>query len=282
MEQLTSKKLIEVAENIDRGVNGLRTGHKKIDEMTLGLQSSELIIIAGRPSFGKTSLICDWLLETSKHVPSVLFSIEMGGRPVIERLLCNVAKVSLHDVKKGTSVYKQQVLEAAKELAKRNIYWDDSAMLSPGRLKALLGDVKPGIIFVDYLQLMRLADGQGNRVEEVDMICQGLKAIAKQYQIPVVAASQLRRAPPDARADREPRLEDLRSSGGIEQVADVVLMLHRPAASQQKDNNLEYDDKTGEAEIIIAKQRNGPCGKIPMVYIQEHMSWKDVPEEGLV
>lgn len=255
-----------------RSVTGEPTGYYELDEITCGLQPSELIIIAARPSMGKTALglnIAEHLaLATNPPRPVLFFSLEMSAEQVAQRILCSRARVDAQRLRRGQHSQEemQRLLQAADEMHGRPLLVDDTSSLSilEMRARARMAFRKHAIraIFVDYLQLAR-APGAESRQQEVAEISRGLKALAKELEVPVVAMAQLNRKPED-RTSNKPRMSDLRESGAIEQDADLIALLHRDAYFKTGEDPEAADD--ANAELIIAKQRNGPVGTIELLF----------------
>ncbi len=268
--------LSEIAKNITTNSMGFSTSLPSLDNQIRGLQPGELTIIAGRSSMGKSSLVIGIALEISNHENVIMFSLEMNHKIVAERSLVNLADADYHNIKLGYATPDDHVRldKATGQLSSRKLFIDDSSFLTPMLLKKKLKScsVRFGCVIIDYLQLMRPSNPTGNLVQELDDICQSLKGIAKELNVPVIVASQLSRAP-DQRENHEPRLSDLRSSGGIEQTADTVLLLHRPSYYAMKDLNVDSSQDNGEAHIIIAKARNGPTGRVKCVWLSESMKF---------
>jgi len=253
-------------------VTGLATGYYELDEKTCGLQNGEMIVIAGRPSMGKTSLA----LNIAEHVGMVenvsiaIFSLETSRQQLAERFLCSASAIDAQQVRKGmlsTEDY-QKLVESCGALSEAPIYIDDTAGLTPLELRAKARRLKSlydiRAIFVDYLQLMHLGSGRvESRQQEIAVISRYIKALARELDIPVVILSQLNRSP-EGREGHRPRMSDLRESGSIEQDADVVMLLHREDY-YHRDTAEDYvpDNK---AELIIAKQRNGPTGSVELIF----------------
>lgn len=273
------KVMADLAENN----MGLRSGLSKLDKSLQGFKPSELIILAGRPSQGKTSLMTDMALNISKDKSALIFSCETCAKILIERMLANLAKVSYLRLKSNmVKENEQQRIEAAKnELIKRQIFIDESSLLTPleieRRLTELTKEYKIDCVFIDYLQLMALHKASSNRNQELSVICRHLKAIAKKFNLPVVVLSQLNRAL-EYRESKRPQLSDLRDSGSIEQDADIVLLLYRPGYYKKINNPNAIDD--GYAELIIAKQRNGPVGVVSCMWDGIVMSFSEGIELG--
>jgi len=252
-------------------VTGLATGYYQLDEWTCGLQDGEMIIIAGRPSMGKTSLA----LNIAEHIalvekaPVAIFSLEMGRQQLAERFLCTFSRIDSQKVRKGLlsdEDYKM-LADACAELSEAPLYIDDTSTLTPLELRAKARRLKSmhniRCCFVDYLQLMHIASKKvESRQQEITEISRYVKALARELNIPVVVLSQLNRSP-EGREDHKPRMSDLRESGSIEQDADVVILLHREDYYHRSDKDYEPDSS---AELIIAKQRNGPTATVELTF----------------
>ncbi len=255
----------------DSQVTGLSTGYYSLDEKTCGLQNGEMVIIAGRPSMGKTSLA----LNIAEHigviekVPVAIFSLETGRQQIAERFLCSKSEIDAQRVRKGMldTEHYEALVRACGELSEAPIYVDDTSSLTPLALRAKARRLKSQrdirCIMLDYLQLMHLGTGRvESRQQEITTISRYLKALARELNIPVVVLSQLNRAP-EGREGHRPRMSDLRESGSIEQDADVVMLLHREDYYHRGERDYENDNR---AELIIAKQRNGPTGNVELVF----------------
>jgi replicative DNA helicase len=256
-------------------ITGLATGFDELDRMTSGFQASDFIIIAGRPSMGKTAFALNIAkyagVEDHKRV--LVLSLEMSKEQLVQRLLCSEAKVDSHKVRTGYLDPRDwtRLTNAAGRLAEAPIYIDDSPALSvlEARAKARRMKAEHGLdlIVIDYLQLMRGRQSE-NRQQEISEISRSLKALAKELNVPVVALSQLSRAV-ETRERKEPQLSDLRESGALEQDADVILFLYRP-----ERYGLQSEDGDRVADVIIGKQRNGPTGKVQVTFIPEYASFE--------
>jgi replicative DNA helicase len=264
----------------DSVVTGVPSGLLDLDELTSGFQKGELVIIAGRPSMGKTALALSMIRNAALEADMGIgmFSLEMGNQSLAMRLLCAEARVNMHFVRTGklpSKLWKNLGL-AAGELEEAPIYLDDTPAITVRELRAkarrLVSKNKIDMIVVDYLQLMQGPRGVENRQQEISVISRSLKALAKEINVPIVALSQLSRAV-EQRQDRRPQLSDLRESGAIEQDADVVIFLYRPWVYSGEDE----DD--GKAEIIISKQRNGPTGKIDATFIKQYARFENLSKE---
>lgn len=249
---------------------GLKSGLVDLDALTLGFQPSDLIVIGGRPSDGKTSLGLNIIEHVAlvERTPVLLFSLEMARFAIIDRLLCAKARISSHDIKSGRVVDWEAINDASKAFSEvAEIHVDDSAILTIGEIRSrtqrVIRQHQVGLIVIDYLQLATSPGAQDKRIETGE-ISGGLKALAKDVKLPVIALSQLKRL--DKGKDRRPELQDLRESGAIEADADVVIFVWRKADS--------HGIKGNEGEIILAKQRNGPTGVIESVFIKEYTRWE--------
>jgi len=260
-------------------VIGVPSGLLDLDDITSGFQDGDLIIIAGRPGMGKTALALSMIRNAALEadVGVGMFSLEMANHQLAMRLLCAEARVDSHFVRTGklpAKLWKNLGLSAG-DLEKAPIYLDDSPALTVLELRAKARRLKAehniGMIVVDYLQLMQGPRGVESRQQEISVISRSLKALAKELSIPVVALSQLSRAV-EQRADRKPQLSDLRESGAIEQDADVVIFLYRPWVYSQEDED------EGKAEIIVAKQRNGPTGHISASFISKYARFENLSQ----
>ncbi len=275
VQEIVKESFGSVDALLQRGqrITGLATHYTDLDEMTSGFQRSDLIIIAARPSMGKTAFAMNIAENASIEDQKVvgMFSLEMSREALLLRLLCSKAKVDSHKMRTG-SLWRDdmtKVVNAMEQLAHAPIFIDDTPGISLSEMRAKSRRLqqsqgKLDLIIVDYLQLM---SGGGrryeNRTQEVSAISRGLKGLAKELQVPVVALSQLSRAPESRGGDHRPQLADLRESGSIEQDADVVAFIFREEVYKPDDAELE-----GVAEIIIAKQRNGPTGRVKMAFIK--------------
>lgn len=277
------KDSIEAIDNLyqrKEHVTGVATGFHDFDIMTAGLQSSDFIVVAGRPSMGKSALV----LCMAEHIaviekkPTAFFSIEMSKEQLVQRLLCSHARVDYHKVRTGFLSQSDwpRLVNAAGKLSESPIYIDDTPSISVLELRAKSRRMKAKydiqLIIVDYLQLMEGPRGIENRQQEISEISRALKALARELTIPVIAVSQLSRAV-EQRSDKRPQLSDLRESGAIEQDADLVLLLLREEYYNPTDEN------KGIADIMIAKQRNGPVGAIKLAFIHEFTRFENLAKK---
>jgi replicative DNA helicase len=282
--QLLSMKdqVMEAIEAIEKlyerkgGITGISSGFIEFDRMTSGLHPSEMIVIAARPSMGKTALAMNIAehVAINEKLPVGVFSLEMSSQQLVQRLLCSRARVNLQKVRDGFLGERDfpSLTAAASQLAEAKIFIDDSASLTILELRAKARRLKAQqdvrLIIVDYLQLLRSTSrrAQDNRQLEISEISAGLKGLAKELKIPIIVVAQLNRQP-EQRTGGKPRLSDLRESGSIEQDADLVGLLVRPEIYEEDEE--ARAEKSGEAELIIAKKRNGPVGEIPLTFLKE-------------
>ncbi len=255
------------------GVSGLPSPFDELDSYTSGFQNAELVIIAGRPSMGKTSFALNVAqhLAIKEKIPVGVFSLEMSAEQLVMRLLCSEARVDSHRLRGGyikSSEFADLAIVAGY-LAEAPLYIDDSAGVTMMELRAkarrLKAEVNVGCIVIDYLQLITVREVMESRQQQIAMISRNLKSLAKELDIPVICLSQLSRAVESRGGDRRPMLSDLRESGAIEQDADTVLMLYRPEFYEGEDS-----EHAGIAEVIIAKQRNGPTGTVTLTFLKEY------------
>ncbi len=270
------KHSIETVENLyqrKEHVTGIASGFTDLDTLTAGFHPSDLVIIAGRPSMGKTSLalnIAEYL-STVENVPTAIYSLEMSKEQLVLRMLCSLARVSAHNVRTGFISEKHdfpRLVNAAGKLATAPIFIDDTPGITALELRAKARRLvaKEGIrlIVIDYLQLMSAGGRRSeNRQQEISEISRSLKSLARELNVPILVLSQLNREA-EARTDHKPKLSDLRESGAIEQDADLVILLFREEY-YEPDN----EEAKGSAELIIAKQRNGPVGKVNLTFLED-------------
>ncbi|MGD2294241.1 MAG: replicative DNA helicase [Candidatus Aminicenantes bacterium] len=278
---LTSPALdrVEAFRQRKEAVTGVPAGFRDLDALTSGFHGSEFVVVAARPSMGKTALC----LNISHHVgvkteKSVgFFSLEMAKEQLIMRLLCSEAQLDLKKVRTGFVADREfeRLKLAAEVISQAKIFVDETPALSIMEMKAKARRLKMehdlDIVFIDYMQLMRVGVRFENRNQEMSFISRSFKELAKELQIPVVGISQLSRAPEKGRREPVPQLSDLRESGAIEQDADVVIFIYRPEFYRPQEETLR-----GIAEINVAKQRNGPTGKINLAFIREYARFADM------
>ncbi|BAG83657.1 replicative DNA helicase [Candidatus Azobacteroides pseudotrichonymphae] len=271
-------------------VFGLPSGFTELDALTLGWQKSDLIIIAGRPSMGKTAFVLSMAknMAIDKKIPVAFFSLEMSNIQLINRLIVNVSNIDSEKIKNGKLKSDEWVLleEKIKLLYNAPIYVDDTPSLSifEFRTKArrLVKEYKVQCLFVDYLQLMNVSGISFSiREQEVSFISRSLKSLAKELDIPIIALSQLNRNIENRSQCRRPQLSDLRESGAIEQDADVVCFIHRPEQYKILED-AQGNDLKGKAEIILAKHRNGPTGDILLSFKQEFIRFQNLNDDQVV
>ena len=278
------KSSIEMIDNLYQRkgmITGVPTGFVDLDRQLAGLQPADLIIVAGRPSMGKSS----FAFCVAEHVALVgkvgvaIFSLEMTKENLVQRMLCSHARINAHNVRSGmlSSSDWPNLTKAAGKLSETPIFIEDSPGMSILELRARARRLKKrhdiGLIILDYLQLMEESSRAENRQQEIALISRSLKALAREINTPVIAISQLSRAP-ERRESFRPRLSDLRESGAIEQDADVVLMLFR----EEHYPELAKEDNKGIAEVIIAKQRNGPTGVVKLAFMNEFTRFENLTQ----
>jgi replicative DNA helicase len=264
-------------------ITGMATHYTDLDEMTSGFQKADLVILAARPSMGKTAFAMNIAENAAIDDGKVvgIFSLEMSSEALLQRLLCSRAIVDAQKMRTG-SLWRddmQKVVKAMEELAQSQLYIDDTPGLSISEMRAKARRLKQSqgrldMLVVDYLQLMSGGSKRfENRTQEVSAISRGLKALAKELEVPVLALSQLSRAPESRGGDHRPQLSDLRESGSIEQDADLVMFIFREEIYKQDDPALR-----GRAEIIIAKQRNGPIGRFDLAFLHNSTRFANMAE----
>ncbi len=278
----STMELLESIHGKHSGITGVPGGFPEIDNLTGGFQKSDLIIVAGRPSQGKTALVLSLARNASvvHNIPVGLFSLEMSTQQLVMRLICAEARVDAHSVRTGRLPEDEwrKLSTSVGRLYKAKIFIDDTPALGILEVRAkarrLKAEHNAGMIIVDYLQLMQGPKNAPSREQEISAISRSLKALAKELNIPVIALSQLNRAV-EARGDKRPLLADLRESGAIEQDADVVMFVHRPEMyGIEKDEN--GDPTEGVAEILIGKQRNGPTGSVRLAFVKQYARFENL------
>jgi len=264
-------------------IKGVSTGFSKFDELTGGFREGELIIIAARPAMGKTA----FALNIASHVcgPRVrktvaVFSLEMSKESLLTRMICAAARVDQHRFRTGflNEDERRQLSVAAEDLAESPLYLDDSPGVNMMDIHAKLKRVQAtqglGMVIIDYLQLMQARGSHDSRTQEVSSISRGMKLLSKELRVPIVALSQLSRAPETRPGDHRPQLSDLRESGSIEQDADMVCFLFREEVYKP-----DREDLKGRAELIISKQRNGPIGKIDLAFLHKFTKFGNLADD---
>ncbi len=260
-------------------VSGLRTGFRELDMMTAGLQPSSLNVLAARPSMGKTAFALTIGLNAAlrENVPVGIFSLEMSAVQLVTRMLCSEARVDMSRVRNGQLSERdfQRLADTAGRMSDAKVFIDDNADLTVmelrSRARRLMAEHGMGLLIIDYLQLMS-ASGRSqseNRQQEISAISRGLKALARELDVPVLVLSQLSRAV-EARPNKRPMLSDLRESGAIEQDADLVMFIYRDEYYDP------HSEKHGIAEVIIGKQRNGPTGQLELQFHNAHVRFNDL------
>lgn len=261
----------------DEGITGLATGYHDLDEMTSGLQTADLIIVAGRPSMGKTT----FAMNIAEHAaiksgkPVLVFSMEMPGESLAMRMMSSLGRIDQHRVRTGKLEDEDwpRITSAVSMLSEAKMFIDDTPALTPTEMRARARRVvrehgELGLIVIDYLQLMQIAGQKENRTSEISEISRSLKTLAKELNTPVIALSQLNRGL-EQRADKRPIMSDLRESGAIEQDADIIIFIYRDEVYN------ENSPHKGTAEIIIAKQRNGPIGKVVLTFLGKYTRFEN-------
>ncbi len=262
-------------------IRGVPTGFTQLDRKTTGLQAGDLVVIAGRPSMGKTTLAINIAENAAiaKGVPSAIFSMEMSAEQLTLRLISSLGRVNQSHLRTGSFTEEDwsRIQGAMAQLSNAPLYVDETPALTPTEVRARARRLKRekglGLIVVDYLQLMQVPGTKENRATEISEISRSLKALAKELQVPVVALSQLNRAV-EQRTDKKPVMSDLRESGAIEQDSDLILLIYREEV---------YDPNTtrkGIADIIIAKQRNGPIGEVQLTFLGEYTRFENLVAES--
>lgn len=278
------KRIEELGDN-PGALTGLSSGFSDLDKLTSGFQRGEMIIVAARPSMGKTSLA----LNVAQHVaieleqPVAIFSLEMSKEALVQRLLAAEARVNSTRLRNGNLDQDDwgRILTAVDFLDRAPIFIDDTSAISPLELRARCRSIKArhglSLVLLDYLQLMSGPSRMENRQQEISFISRSVKALAKELEVPIVALSQLSRAVESRGGDKRPQLSDLRESGAIEQDADLVCFIHRPEMYSP-----EVQEIVGEAEVIIGKQRNGPIGRVKLSFIKDYTRFEDYTSEDKV
>jgi replicative DNA helicase len=276
---------IERLQESDTGITGVPTGYPDLDRMTTGLQKGDLVIVAARPSMGKTS----WVLNVAANaaighsIPVAIFSLEMSSQQLVQRLLCAEGRIDAQKLRRGrlSQEEHQRLAAAAGHLNTAPIWIDDqpgsNVLEIRAKARRLQSELRSeskdlGMVVIDYMQLMSGTGQSESRVQEVSQISRGLKALSRELEVPVIALSQLSRGP-EQRTEKRPLLSDLRESGSIEQDADVVMFLYRPEyyAPAEKREELE-----GKAELIVSKQRNGPTGVVELFFQKAYTRFDSV------
>ena len=273
-------ELIESLYHKKSRVTGIPTGFKDFDLKTAGLQKGDLIIAAGRPSMGKSAFVTSiaGYVAVEEKVPVAIFSLEMSKEQLMQRFLCAQAKVEINRVRTGFLAPSEWPIltNAAGKLSEAPIYIDDTPALNIFEIRSKARRLKAHhnvqLILIDYLQLIRGIRRGDNRQQEISDISQSLKALAKELSVPIIAVSQLSRAV-ELREGHRPKLSDLRESGALEQDSDVVVLLFREEYYKPTDEN------QGVADVIIAKQRNGPVGTIKLTFLKEYTKFTDMARE---
>ncbi|MFV1985773.1 MAG: replicative DNA helicase [Gemmatimonadota bacterium] len=277
---------IEELQRNPGSVTGVPTGFPELDNMTAGFQPGDLIVLAGRPSMGKTALALNFAQHAAieAEVPVAVFSLEMSKESLVQRLLCAEGRVDSSRLRRGSlqDDEYQRLATAAGLLNTAPVWIDDTPSISALEVRAkarrLTAEVDLGLIVVDYMQLMTGPSRAENRQQEISAISRGLKAVAKELGVPVLALSQLSRAPEQRTGDHRPRLSDLRESGAIEQDADLVLFIFREEVYKSREEVEQDPTLAGRAELIIGKQRNGPTGGLGLYFHKSYTLFEPVSQ----
>lgn len=280
------KNLSNIKESIGRPFDGIKSGITALDNFILGFGKGELSTIAGRPGMGKSSMARDILLNIGQPSvnagASLLCTLEMPCEEITELLAANLAKIDYDNMKRGYATEKAlgKFHTALEQLSQYSIIVNDDSYVVPDSIRDILKSIEKdepiACLIVDYLQLMSLRKAVTNRQEEVSEISRELKAIAREFDIPVIAFSQLNRNV-EYRESSRPRMIDLRESGAMENDSTKIILIHRPSYfDRQLDPNAE---DTGEAELIVCKNRSGKCGTVECAFISQWMSFRNLPNE---
>ncbi|MFP4355162.1 MAG: replicative DNA helicase [Phycisphaerae bacterium] len=273
MQELIQQTFEQLQENDGRMVTGAATGFSKLDECTCGFQPGEMIILAARPSMGKTSLLMNMAeyISVIDKKPIAFFSLEMSSQQIVQRMLSSFARYDMQRMRRGMIGPEDwtQLQMAADDLQQAPFHVDDTALLTILELRAKARRLKTAYdiqaIFIDYLQLMSYSGRANSRQEQISETSRGIKALARELNVPVICAAQLNRGPAD-RPSHVPRMSDLRESGSIEQDADVIMLLH--CEDYYHRGETDYTP-SGTTDLIIAKQRNGPTDVIPLTFMPQ-------------
>jgi replicative DNA helicase len=274
-----SIRIVEKLYDSKESVTGVPSGLVKLDNMTAGFQASDLVIVAARPSMGKTALVLGWsqFVGIYNRKPVAFFSLEMSKEQLVLRMLCSESRINNSNVRTGNLSERDfaRIVDGASRISEAEIIIDDTPAITITELRAkarrLHRDHQLGMIVVDYLQLLRSPAYSNSREQEISDISRSLKALAKELHVPVIALSQLNRSV-ESRNDKRPMMSDLRESGAIEQDADLIMFIYRDEVY-----NKETPDK-GVAEIIIAKQRTGPTGAVRVAFSGEYTRFDNLEE----
>jgi len=277
---------IEELQRTPGAVTGVPTGFPELDDMTAGFQAGDLIVLAGRPSMGKTALALNFAQHAAieTEIPVAVFSLEMSKEALVQRLLCAEGRVDSSRLRRGSlqDDEYQRLATAAGLLNTAPVWIDDTPAVSALEVRAkarrLRSEVDLGLIVVDYMQLMTGPGRAENRQQEISAISRSLKAVGKELGVPVLALSQLSRAPEQRTGDHRPRLSDLRESGAIEQDADLVLFIFREEVYKSREEIDQDPTLQGKAELIIGKQRNGPTGGLPLYFHKHYTLFEPVSQ----
>lgn len=281
VNQLLPKTFEDIEGYAKGSFKGILTGFSELDGMTTGMQRGDLVIVAGRPSMGKTAFCLSLALNASVNAKcsTAIFSLEMSKAQLVQRMLCSEARVNMHQLRSGTLPKRDlpKLSFAAGPLSEAPIYIDDTPAISVLELRAKARRLKAqhglDLVVIDYLQLMGSSGKVESRQQEISQISRALKGVAKELDVPVIALSQLSRAVEQRTGNHRPQLSDLRESGAIEQDADVVLFVYRDEVYNKDDDQVK-----GRAEIIVGKQRNGPIGTAHLAFVKDFARFENLAE----
>jgi replicative DNA helicase len=287
MGEMAREAMREIEKLFDRKelITGVPSGFRELDKKTSGFQRSDLVVVAARPATGKTSICLNIAANAAvrNKIPVLIFSLEMSRQQLAQRVICADARVNSHRLRTGFIAQDEinRLVASVGRLSEAPIYIDDSGSLTSLELRAKARRLKRekgiGLVIVDYLQMMRGTQrgSQESRVQEISEISRGLKSLAKELEVPVIAISQLNRSL-ESRQDKRPQMSDLRESGAIEQDSDLILFVYREEVYAKADTP---PDKKGVAEIIIGKHRNGPTGMVELAFIDQYTRFEDLARD---
>ncbi len=261
-------------------ITGLATGFTELDKLTSGFQPGNLIVVAARPAMGKTSLVLNMAAHAAIYDRKsvAFFSLEMGKEELVTRLLCSLAEIDMSELRRGTMPANkwEKLTRAATNLSSAPLYFDDHGGIDIryviGKCRRQAAEGKLDLVVIDYLQLMNGSKRSERREQEISEISRGLKMMAKDLKVPVIALSQLNRGL-EARPDKRPMMSDLRESGAIEQDADMIMFIYRHEVYAKKEGKSDFEPN--KAELIVAKNRNGPSDMIPLTFLGQYTRFSD-------
>ncbi len=289
LESVMVDAMDRIAARLDHNADptGVETGFIELDRLTGGFHNSELIILAARPSMGKTALATNIAehVAVRQGVPTLFVSLEMTRLELAERMLCSFKKINSHKLRNGfiSESERRRLVEGCNEMSKAPLYIDDTPSRSILEIAATARRLKRkhdlGLVIIDYLQLIEPDNEQIGREQQVARIARRLKGMARELKVPVMCLAQVNRQAEQSRDDHRPKLSQLRESGAIEQDADVVLFVHREGYYHRKGEESDRDNLDTQAEVIIAKQRNGPTGTANLIWLREYTRFENAALE---